>query len=166
MENDDAVMAIDTLANKVIATIPIGQAPQALNYVPDAAPDGRAQNLQPLGIAGETSHLTLGPIGQPRIDATSVALFDQGLVQILEAAVTGLTPRTRYVLGLVPKPDGSGAVIPLAGFMTNAAGAAVVNATGPIRSLVRGAPTSERRYLVVVPDNPGETNSPVQVQLR
>jgi YVTN family beta-propeller protein len=166
MENDDAVMAIDTLTNKVIATIPIGQASQALNYVPDAAPDGGTQNLQPLGIAGETSHLTLGSIDQPGNAATSVALFDQGLVQILEAAVSDLTPRTRYVLGLAPKPDGSGAIIPLATFTTNPAGAAVVNATGPIRSLVRGATASERRYLVIVRGNPGETNPPVQVQLQ
>ena len=36
LENQDAVIAIDTLANKIIATIPIGQQPQALIYVPGA----------------------------------------------------------------------------------------------------------------------------------
>jgi len=60
LENADALAAIDTLANKVIAMIPIGQAPQALVYVPDAVPDGAGtQNLQPLGIAGEAAHLAL-----------------------------------------------------------------------------------------------------------
>jgi DNA-binding beta-propeller fold protein YncE len=34
--DQDAVIAIDTLANKILATIPIGQQPQALVYVPDA----------------------------------------------------------------------------------------------------------------------------------
>src|SRR5262245_60741009 len=38
IENGDAVTAIDTAANRVIATIPNGQAAQALVYVPDAAP--------------------------------------------------------------------------------------------------------------------------------
>src|SRR5262249_16039713 len=36
LENADALIAIDTLTNRVIATIPIGQAPQAVNYVPNA----------------------------------------------------------------------------------------------------------------------------------
>src|SRR5271169_4638505 len=38
LENNDALVAIDTATNQVIATIPIGQAPQAIAYVPDAAP--------------------------------------------------------------------------------------------------------------------------------
>src|ERR1700758_4189431 len=38
LENEDQMTAIDTLTNKVIATSPIGQAPQALVYVPDAVP--------------------------------------------------------------------------------------------------------------------------------
>jgi YVTN family beta-propeller protein len=33
LENDDKVTAISTLTNKVIATVPISQAPQALVYV-------------------------------------------------------------------------------------------------------------------------------------
>jgi YVTN family beta-propeller protein len=35
LENADAVIAIDTLTNKVIATSPVGQAPQAIAYVPE-----------------------------------------------------------------------------------------------------------------------------------
>ncbi|WP_433965921.1 hypothetical protein [Tunturiibacter gelidiferens] len=40
LENGDGVAAIDTLTNKVIATIPTGQAPQALTYASDAVPSG------------------------------------------------------------------------------------------------------------------------------
>src|SRR5271156_2030196 len=36
LENDDMLVAIDTLSNKVIASVPIGQAPQALVYVSNA----------------------------------------------------------------------------------------------------------------------------------
>ena len=47
LENADALVAIDTATNKVVANIPVGQAPQAIAYVPGAAPnpDDR-QNLQ------------------------------------------------------------------------------------------------------------------------
>ena len=40
--------------------VPIGQAPQAIAYVPNAAPnpDDR-QNLQALGVAGQVAHLSL-----------------------------------------------------------------------------------------------------------
>ena len=42
---------IDTATNKVIANVPIGQAPQAVVYVPNAVPEGDGrQNLQPLGV--------------------------------------------------------------------------------------------------------------------
>ncbi len=54
LENEDALAAIDTLTNRVIATVPIGQAAQAVNYVPNAVPEGDGmQGLQPLGVAGE-----------------------------------------------------------------------------------------------------------------
>jgi YVTN family beta-propeller protein len=41
LENGDRVQAIDTTTNKVVATIPVGQLPQALVYVPNTvASDG------------------------------------------------------------------------------------------------------------------------------
>jgi YVTN family beta-propeller protein len=170
LENADAVAAIDTLTNTVIATIPIGQAPQALAYVPNAVPDGDGmQNLQPLGVAGEAAHLSLGPVGDAKAAEkrpTSVALFDQGLTQVLEAAVTALLPMQPYVLALAAKPDGAGPLEPLAAFMTNPAGSAVVNAVGPIRQIVRSAEPAERRYLVIVSGTVGKLGAPVQVQAK
>ena len=47
--------------------------------------------------------------------------------------------------------------------MTNPAGAAIVNAIGPIRQLVRGE-ASPRRYLVILPGTPDNHGAPVQVQ--
>jgi YVTN family beta-propeller protein len=164
LENADQLVAIDTLTNKVVGASPIGQGPQALVYVPDAAPDGAAPNLQPLGLAGAAAHLRLAPPGAPSERApTSVALFDQGLTQVLEASATGLTPKTAYVLALSSAPDGSGPREPLATFMTNPAGAAIVNAVGPIRQVVQPGADAPRRYLVIAPDAPG--SAPVQVQV-
>lgn len=166
LENGDGVTAIDTLANKVIATVPIGQAPQALAYVPDAVPTGVGmENLQPLGLAGQAVHLSLASVANFTGNApTSVSLFDQGLVQVLEAAVTGLQPKQAYILALAEKPDGSGALQPLASFMTNPAGSAIVNAIGPIRQLVRTADAGKRQYLVIVSGTTDKPGAPVQVE--
>jgi hypothetical protein len=69
-------------------------APQALTYVPDAVPSGDGtQNLVPLGMAGQATHLAMAAPGNKSSAPTSVTLFNQGLVQIVEAAVTGLTPQ-------------------------------------------------------------------------
>jgi hypothetical protein len=48
--------------------------------------------------------------------------------------------------------------------MTNPAGAAVVNAIGPIRQLVCGEDKSPRRYLVIAPGTVENLGAPVQVQ--
>jgi YVTN family beta-propeller protein len=169
LENDDALAAIDTATNTVIANIPIGQAPQAIAYVPNAAPDpDDHQNLQALGVAGQAAHLTLGPKGGAKDGQapTSVTLFDQGLIQVLQASVSGLQPKQKYVLALAGHADGSGSLEPLAAFMTNPAGSAIVNAVGPIRQIVSGPASGERRYLVIAPGDAAKPEQPVQVQIQ
>jgi YVTN family beta-propeller protein len=192
LENQDRMTAIDTLTNKVIATSPIGQAPQAVVYVPQAvpavsvtgtgntamsvmerrAPAGDAEEtvgLRPLGIAGQSTQLWLAPSGQGNTQGgekapTSITLFDQGLVQVLEAAVTGLEPGKPYVLALANQSSGGGALEPLQAFMTNPAGSAIVNTLGPIRQIVQGADQMSRRYLVIVPGTADNHGAAVQVQ--
>jgi YVTN family beta-propeller protein len=168
LENGDGITAIDTLTNKAIATVPIGQAPQALTYVPDAVPNGPGTaDLQKLGVAGQVAHLALAPGAGGFVKApTSVSLFDQGLVQVLEASVTGLQPKQPYVLALSTRPDGTGALQPLSGFVTNPAGSAIVNAIGPIRQVVEDANARQRQYLVIVSGSTDKPGMPVQIQVR
>ncbi|HZZ33988.1 MAG TPA: YncE family protein [Phenylobacterium sp.] len=148
LENADQLAVIDTAANKVIANVPIGQAPQALTYVSNAVPAGQGlSGLQPLGVAGQAAHLTLD--GATAKGATSISLFDQGLIQVVQASAAGLEPKTAYVLALAARPDGTGPLQPLAGFTTNPAGSAIVNAAGPIRQLVQAAAGDQQRYLVI-----------------
>ena len=169
LENEDRLIAINTLTNKMIASSPIGQAPQAITYVPNAVPNGYGtQGLQPLGIAGNLTRLSLVPPNQVKVmndtnAPTSVSLFDQGLVQVLQAAVTGLEPKHPYVLALSLNPDGSGAIGPLQQFMTNPAGSAIVNTVGPIRQMLQD--NVPLRYLVIVPGTPMQHGTPVQIQL-
>jgi YVTN family beta-propeller protein len=165
IENGDAVTAIDTATNRVVATIPNGQAAQALVYVPEAAPAAAAgiESLQPLGLAGSALHFALTGVGS---NPTTVSLFDQGLTQVLQAAVVGLEPAKRYVLALTTNPDGTGTIEPIAQFMTNPAGAQIVNAVGSIRQIVDPATPArnERRYLAVMTFENGKPGQPVQLQ--
>ena len=84
---------------------------------------------------------------------------------MLEAAVSGLQPKQSYVLALVENPDGSGPLQPLQPFVTNPAGAAIVNAIGPIRQLVQTDVKAERHYLVIVQASGTKLGAPVQVQV-
>jgi YVTN family beta-propeller protein len=167
LENADGMTAIDTLTNKVIATVPIGQAPQAITYVPDAVPDGAGtENLTPLGVAGQAVHLTLAGAmdAKPARGETTVSLFDQGLIQVLQASVTGLEPKKPYVLALAETASGRGALQPLSQFKANPAGAAIVNATGPIRQIVQSNAKDEKRYLVIAEGTAAQPGAVVQIE--
>jgi len=179
LENADGMAAIDTATNKLIATSPIGQAPQAIIYVANAVPEGDGtQGLQPLGVAGKAVHLSLGAAegrktvgsngGAGREDKapTSVSLFDQGLTQIFQASVTGLQPKMPYVLALSSEPNGKGKLVVIAAFMTNPAGSAIVNTVGPIRQIVQGEEQTPRRYLAIAEGHADKPGPVVQVQLK
>jgi YVTN family beta-propeller protein len=165
LENEDAAAAIDTLQNKVVATIPLGQAPQAVVYVPGAVAtgDGR-QNLVGLDQVGQVVKLALA--GSDGKAASEVSLFDQGQVQILQASVAGLEPKKPYVLALADDPKGGGKLEPLAGFMSNPAGASIVNSVGPIRQIVQPAAPATPRYLVIASGTPQDVGKPVQTQVQ
>jgi hypothetical protein len=48
--------------------------------------------------------------------------------------------------------------------MTNPAGAAIVNATGPIRQVVQGGGENVRRYLVIARGSSAKLGAVVQIQ--
>jgi YVTN family beta-propeller protein len=181
LENADGIAAIDTATNKLIATSPIGQAPQAITYVPNAVPEGDGtQGLQPLDVAGRAAHLVLGSVegrrtvgtvgsvggGSEDKAPTSVSLFDQGLTQIFQASATGLQPKKPYLLALSSEPNGKGRLEVIASFMTNPAGAAIVNTVGPIRQIVQGEEQMPRRYLAIAEGHADKPGPIVQVQLK
>ena len=80
--------------------------------------------------------------------------------------MTGLEPKQPYVLALAQERDGKGPLEPLAAFMTNPAGSAIVNATGAIRQVVRGEDNIQRRYLVIAEGHADKPGPIVQMQLR
>jgi YVTN family beta-propeller protein len=160
LENGDAVQAIDTLTNKVIATIPIGQLPQAVVYVPNAVPTGDGTtNLVPLGEAAQAVHLQMiAPNGQGKARA-SVVINSLGLVDNLQIAASGLEPKQDYQLYLVDSliaPYGRKEL--LANFKTNPSGAGTAQTIGPLRQIVtQSVPTAaskgEIRFLLLTDKN-------------
>ncbi|MFE3168883.1 beta-propeller fold lactonase family protein [Streptomyces sp. NPDC059224] len=128
MEKSDAVDVIDTATNKVIGAVGVGQEPQALVYVPNAAPVGSAANLGrqglgdaprnvpttlPDGTAGET----MRPGGKGRqLEATIRPVSGLDMIQL---QARGLQPTTTYQAYSVQK-DGS--KIRLLSFTADAAG--------------------------------------------
>jgi YVTN family beta-propeller protein len=156
LENGEMAAAIDTLSNKVIANIPIGQTTQALVYVPGAVPSGAGtDNLTPLGEAGNTARLHLEAEGGTLPSAqASVAVNSLGLLDLVQIAAEGLAPKAQYQVYLAQSnrpPFGN--LQPLAVLRTNPDGAGIVQAIGPLKTLAAagssasGAPS--RRFLIV-----------------
>ena len=167
LENGEMAVAIDTVSNKVIANIPIGQTTQALVYVPAAAPHGGADNLAPLGNGGNTAHLDLRAAGSAWPNAhASAAVNSLGLLDLVQIAAAGLAPASQYQVYIADSDHAPfGTLEPLAVLKTNPDGAGIVQAIGPLKTLAvgpgagRGAPA--RRFLMV-----SELADPSQVVLR
>ena len=170
LENQDAVIAIDTRTNAIIATIPIGQQPQALVYVPDAVPDGSGtSNLVPLGSAGDASHLTLAaPQGSQSAAHATVSVNSIGPLDLLQAAVSGLKPGQRYTLWLVTsRTPPFAAKEALVTFKANLAGAQIAQAIGPLRRVLTTASTaaeSSQQRLLIITAADGEAVELVQTE--
>jgi YVTN family beta-propeller protein len=168
LENGSAAAAIDTLTNKVIANIPIGQTSQALVYVPGAVPEGPGtENLAPLGEAGNTArpHLKSAEQSLPNAQA-SVAVNSLGLLDLIQIAAVGLAPSSQYQVYLAEREDAPfGRLEPLAILRTNPDGAGIVQAVGPLKSLstdtTSDAAMGSRRFLVVT-----ELSDPSRVVLQ
>jgi YVTN family beta-propeller protein len=167
-ENGGAAAAIDTITNKVIADIPIGQTTQALVYIPNAVPDGPGtENLVALGEAGNITRLQLEAAGTAFPNArASVAVNSLGLLDLVEIAAQGLAPRAQYEVYLADSNHPPfGKRESLAFLKTNPDGAGIVQVIGPLKILAMRSSESlfapSQRFLIVV--DSGDAN---QVVLR
>jgi YVTN family beta-propeller protein len=168
LENGVQAVVIDTLTNRVIADVPIGQTSQALVYVPNAVPNGPGTDkLVPLGEAGNTSllHLEAGSTALPNA-VGSVAVNSLGLLDLVQIAAEDLMPKTQYQVYLAESDHRPfGKLEPLAVLKTNQDGAGIAQAIGPLRTLAAGgaAPPDapSRRFLIVT-----ELNDSSQIVLR
>ena len=154
LENGEHCVAIDTVNNKAIATIPIGQTTQSLVYVSNAVPSGSGtENLMPLGAAANTArlHLEAGETALPEAQA-SVAVNSLGLLDLVQIAARGLAPRAQYQVYLAESNRSPfGKLEPLAVLKTNPDGAGIVQTIGPLKGLAGNDPNSSaaQRFLIV-----------------
>jgi len=158
LENGDAVQAIDTDTNQVVATIPVGQLPQALVYVSHAATSGRdISNLRPPGLRMDALHIELVPPPGASSEAhASVAVNSLGLIDNLQLAATGLQPGRKYKLVMV----GGSSPEDLAVFAAGIGGVAIVQTLGKLKRVIAGSPEVTALTLEVRLDESG-ADSPV-----
>ena len=154
LENGEHCVAIDTVTNKVIANIPIGQTTQALVYVPNAVPSGPGtENLMPLGTAANTARLHLEPGGTSLAEAqASAAVNSLGLLDLVQIAAKGLAPKESYQVYMAESNQSPfGKLEPRAVLKTNPEGAGIVQAIGPLKVLAGNNPNSSAssRFLIV-----------------
>ncbi|HEX4426742.1 MAG TPA: YncE family protein [Terriglobales bacterium] len=165
LENGGEAVAIDTLSNKVIARIPIGQTSQALVYVPNAVPNGDGlENLMPQGEAANVARLHLEAAGTAQPDAqASVAVNSLGLLDLVQIAAEGLAPKSQYQVYLAESGRAPfGKLEPLAILKTNPDGAGITQAIGPLKILsTQARAASSRRFLIVT-----DIKDPSEIVLR
>jgi len=151
LENGDGVAVVDAVARKELKRIPGGQAPQALVYVSNAAPEGNRSNLEALDQSRRPIVIVLRAASGGAA-AGSVAVRQLGVTDALDLLARGLPPDAKFTLAV-----GEGEappfrnVLPIATFRTNAKGAGQAQALGPIREIVSpdGAPAPGPRTLLV-----------------
>jgi len=152
LENGDAVQTIDTATNQVVATIPVGQLPQALVYVSNATSSDKGNpNLKPLGPATSALHVDLVPPGKSRSKAhASVSINSLGLIDNLQLAATGLEPGKMYRLVLV----GGAEPQDLISFGAGVGGVAIVQTLGPLKHVAPRSRTVKAMTLEVRSNEP------------
>lgn len=160
LENGDAVDVIDPSSNKVVARIPVGQAPQALAFVSNAVPEGSGTtNLVPR-VNMDPTNIALKPV---KDDGRGfVVLRNLGVVDALEVNLFKLKPHTAYSVYL------NGTQTAAASFETDANGKASGTMIAPLRTPTKpGASVSpvENRIIVMEGAAPVDADTAVLVNV-
>jgi YVTN family beta-propeller protein len=160
LENGDSVQAIDTATNTIVATISVGQLPQALVYIPNATlSDKGTANLKPLGVKTEALHLELVPPTSTNSSAhASVSINSLGLIDNLQIAATGLQPGKKYRLMLVGGPEPQELVVLSAGI----GGAAIAQTLSPLKRAVAPSQEGPSMKLELISNESGDGNLVLQ----
>jgi YVTN family beta-propeller protein len=127
LENGDAVDVIDTATDKVIRRIPVGQAPQALVYLPGAVTGSKGNMHLAPRVNADAVNVSLRPTGKQGTGFVVVRRL--GLFDSIESFLFKLKPLTVYNVYV------SGQAAPVGAFKTNDRGMANGTAIGPLRAV-------------------------------
>jgi YVTN family beta-propeller protein len=160
LENGDSVQAIDTATNTIVATISVGQLPQALVYVPNAtSSDKGTANLKPIGVNTEALHLELvSPASANSSAHASVSINSLGLIDNLQIAATGLQPGKKYRLLLVGGSEPQELIVLTAGI----GGVAIAQTLGPLKRAVASSEKGPSMKLELRSNESGDGNLVLQ----
>ncbi|MEO6986029.1 MAG: beta-propeller fold lactonase family protein [Paralcaligenes sp.] len=129
LENGDAVDVIDTAINKVVARVPVGQAPQALAFVSNAVSQGSGDTNLVSRVNVDPINIALKPVKEQ--GRGFIVLRNLGVVDALEVNLFKLEPKTVYSVYL------NGAKAAAASFQTDDSGKASGTMIAPLRELVK-----------------------------
>lgn len=170
LENGDAVDVIDTLAQERISRVPVGYAPQALVYVPNAVPTGEGkENLQPPTQTPTLNIAFKSPQGDKAVG--QVTIRSLGVVDGLDLMVRGLTPNQEYGLYIIDSGTGArrAARSPeiITALRTDNNGSGTGQATGTLQERLRSLTRSGgKKQLAIAPrdaENPAQAVVLVEV---
>ena len=168
LEHEAKVQVIDTGTNTVVATIPIGQLPQALVYVPGAAAgvEGKgAANLVPLSTLHESRTYQLRPNDETQSARASVTIISLGLIDQVQIYASGLPPGQEYTLSMVDARRGLAMREPLVKIKANSFGSAIVDTLGPVRAIPSSAGKNDGKDLpLLILQSENENAAPALVQ--
>jgi YVTN family beta-propeller protein len=149
LENDDKVNTIDIEKRKVIATIPIGNAPQALVYASNAtnALTSKAGNLTPLN--DNRTQVIKMKANDKSMASGAIVARNIGLADLLQINFKNLQPNEAYSLALTKSADASlkDAQV-LTEFKADAKGMYSGQSTGVIKTLDKAA-LAEYHHIVL-----------------
>ena len=153
LENEAKVQAIDTATNSVVATIPIGQLPQALVYVPNAAAHPQADaaaNLVPLSALKTSRAYELQPTDASQGARASVSVTSLGLIDQVQVAASGLSPNQEYALSMVDSTTMPRVRETLIKMKANAWGTIIADTLGSFRGIPSAADRDEESHTPVM----------------
>lgn len=158
LENGDAVDVIDTASNRVVARVPVGQAPQALAFVSNAVPVGAGTQNLVSRVNMDSVNIGLKPVGEK--GRGFAVLRNLGVVDALEVNLFQLKPDTVYQVYL------NGTRTPAASFRTDMNGKAAGTMIAPLRQPTTAGEADDaakNSILVMEGDQPADAKSAVLV---
>ena len=149
LENDDKVNAIDIEKRKLIATIAIGNAPQALLYAPTATNDFTNKNGKLTALNDNRTQVIKMKAGDKSMASGVIVARNIGLADLLQINFKNLQPNEVYSLALTKSRDAllKDAQV-LTEFKADAKGTYNGQSTGVIKTLDKAA-SAEYHHLVL-----------------
>lgn len=151
LEFSDEVQHINLQTMKVVATVKIGQSPQALVYADNAVTNSTGKaGLTPFNDTAPTEVVDMQPINQTTTVSGRLAIRTIGLIDLVEQLFKGLKSNTSYSLFL-SKSDAApyNEDFEIDNFQTDAHGKYAGQTTGLVKKISADADSNTYKHIVL-----------------